>query len=138
MPTKFLIVAVTVNAVLGQLLLRRALAMLGGRAALATLPKFALAAAASPWMYASLLSMDGAHLARETRSCLGECGCGFLHPDAALRMVRVRRVAIRFAMVRHQSDHGRRDLRESWHVLEIRLLNTERFHCDGNDHEADY
>jgi drug/metabolite transporter (DMT)-like permease len=54
MPTRFLIVAVTVNAVLGQLLLRRALTTLGGRAALATLPKFVLDAAASPWMYASL------------------------------------------------------------------------------------
>jgi drug/metabolite transporter (DMT)-like permease len=54
MPTRFLIVAVTVNAVLGQLLLRRALATLGGRAALATLPKFVLDAVASPWMYASL------------------------------------------------------------------------------------
>jgi drug/metabolite transporter (DMT)-like permease len=54
MPTKFLIVAVTVNAVLGQLLLRRALETLGGRAALATLPKFVLDAIASPWMYASL------------------------------------------------------------------------------------
>jgi drug/metabolite transporter (DMT)-like permease len=54
MPTKFLIVAVTVNAVLGQLLLRRALETLGGRAALSALPKFFLDAIASPWMYASL------------------------------------------------------------------------------------
>jgi drug/metabolite transporter (DMT)-like permease len=54
MPTRFLIVAVTVNAVLGQLLLRRALAALGGRAALATMPKFVMDALASPWMYASL------------------------------------------------------------------------------------
>jgi drug/metabolite transporter (DMT)-like permease len=54
MPTKFLIIAVTVNAVLGQLLLRRALETLGGRAALATLPKFVVDALASPWMYASL------------------------------------------------------------------------------------
>jgi drug/metabolite transporter (DMT)-like permease len=54
MSTKFLIVAVTVNAVLGQLLLRRALTSLGGRAALDALPKFVLDAIASPWMYASL------------------------------------------------------------------------------------
>jgi drug/metabolite transporter (DMT)-like permease len=54
MPTRFLIVAVTVNAVLGQLLLRRALVTLGGRAAFATLPKFVLDAISSPWMYASL------------------------------------------------------------------------------------
>jgi drug/metabolite transporter (DMT)-like permease len=54
MSTKFLIVAVTVNAVLGQLLLRRAITALGGRAALYVLPKFVLDAIASPWMYASL------------------------------------------------------------------------------------
>jgi drug/metabolite transporter (DMT)-like permease len=54
MQTRLLIVAVTVNAVLGQLLLKRALATLGGRAALAILPRFVLDAATSPWMYASL------------------------------------------------------------------------------------
>jgi drug/metabolite transporter (DMT)-like permease len=54
MPTRLLIVAVTINAVLGQLLLRRALTTLGGRSALATMPKFILDALASPWMYASL------------------------------------------------------------------------------------
>jgi drug/metabolite transporter (DMT)-like permease len=55
MPTKFLIVAVAVNGVLGQLLLKHAIATLGGRAALANLPKFVLDAAASPVMYASLV-----------------------------------------------------------------------------------
>ena len=55
MPTKFLIVSVAVNAVLGQLLLKHAIATLGGRAALANLPKFVLDAAASPVMYASLV-----------------------------------------------------------------------------------
>jgi hypothetical protein len=54
MPTRLLIVAVTINAVLGPLLLRRALTTLGGRAALATMPEFLLDALASPWMYASL------------------------------------------------------------------------------------
>lgn len=54
MPTRLLIVAVTINAVLGQLLLKRALEMLGGRAALATLPKFVSDAFASPWIYASI------------------------------------------------------------------------------------
>jgi drug/metabolite transporter (DMT)-like permease len=54
MSTKFLIVAVTVNAVLGQLLLRRALTSLGGRAAFDALPKFLLDAIVSPWMYTSL------------------------------------------------------------------------------------
>jgi drug/metabolite transporter (DMT)-like permease len=54
MPTKLLIVAVTLDAVLGQLLLKRALASLGGRAALAAMPKFILDAATSPWIYASL------------------------------------------------------------------------------------
>jgi drug/metabolite transporter (DMT)-like permease len=54
MPTRLLIVAVTLDAVLGQLLLKRALAALGGRAALATMSKFILDAATSPWIYASL------------------------------------------------------------------------------------
>ena len=54
MPTKLLIVAITINAVAGQLLLKRALAALGGRAALATMPKFLIDAASSPWIYASV------------------------------------------------------------------------------------
>jgi drug/metabolite transporter (DMT)-like permease len=54
MPTKLLIVAITINAVAGQLLLKRALAALGGRAALSTMPKFFLDAATSPWIYTSL------------------------------------------------------------------------------------
>src|ERR1035437_8549031 len=54
MPTRLLIIAVTLNAVLGQLLLKRALEALGGRAALATMSKFILDAATSPWIYASL------------------------------------------------------------------------------------
>ncbi len=54
MPTYLLIVAVTVNAVAGQLLLKHALATLGGRTALTIMPKFILDAATSPWMYASL------------------------------------------------------------------------------------
>jgi drug/metabolite transporter (DMT)-like permease len=54
MPTKFLIVAVTVNAVLGQLFLKHALNMLGGRAAFATMPKFFATAIVSPWIYASV------------------------------------------------------------------------------------
>jgi drug/metabolite transporter (DMT)-like permease len=53
MPTYLLIIAVTVNAVIGQLLLKHALTTLGGRAALETMSKFFLSAAASPWMYAS-------------------------------------------------------------------------------------
>jgi drug/metabolite transporter (DMT)-like permease len=54
MPTNLLIVAVTINAVVGQLLLKRALVTLGGRAALASMPKFLAAAATSPWIYASV------------------------------------------------------------------------------------
>jgi drug/metabolite transporter (DMT)-like permease len=54
MPTRLLIVAVTLDAVVGQLLLKRALASLGGRAALATTSKFIVDAATSPWIYASL------------------------------------------------------------------------------------
>jgi drug/metabolite transporter (DMT)-like permease len=54
MPTKLLILAKTANAVAGQLLLKRALLSFGGRAALSTMPKFFLDAAASPWIYASI------------------------------------------------------------------------------------
>jgi drug/metabolite transporter (DMT)-like permease len=54
MPTRLLIIAVTINAVLGQLFLKRALISIGGRAAFATIPRFVAAAAGSPWIYASL------------------------------------------------------------------------------------
>jgi drug/metabolite transporter (DMT)-like permease len=54
MSTKFLIILVTINAVLGQLLVRRAITSLGGRAAVAIFPKFLQHAAASPWIYASI------------------------------------------------------------------------------------
>jgi drug/metabolite transporter (DMT)-like permease len=54
MPTKLLILAITINAVAGQLLLKRALAALGGRAALSTMSKFLIDAAGSPWIYASV------------------------------------------------------------------------------------
>ena len=54
MPTKYLIAAVAVNAVFGQLLLKHALATLGGRDALAVMPKFFLDAATSPWIYTSI------------------------------------------------------------------------------------
>jgi drug/metabolite transporter (DMT)-like permease len=54
MPTKLLILAVTLNAVVGQLFLKRALGALGGGPALANLPKFLLAAAKSPWIYTSI------------------------------------------------------------------------------------
>jgi drug/metabolite transporter (DMT)-like permease len=55
MPTRLLIVVVTVNAVFAQLLLKHALTTLGGRAALASLPKFVLNAMVSPWIYATLV-----------------------------------------------------------------------------------
>ena len=54
MPTYLLIAAVTLNAVAGQLLLKHALATLGGRAALGTMSKFIGDALSSPWMYGSL------------------------------------------------------------------------------------
>src|SRR5579863_6763247 len=54
MPTYLLIIAVTANAVVGQLLLKHAIATLGGRAALETMSKFVFDAATSPWIYASL------------------------------------------------------------------------------------
>jgi len=54
MPTKFLIVAVAINAVLGQLLLKRGVAELGGLGALAMLPKFIFDAVRSPWICAAV------------------------------------------------------------------------------------
>ena len=54
MSTKLLIAAVTINAVLGQLILKHALNNLGGRAALGSIPRFIANAAISPWIYASV------------------------------------------------------------------------------------
>jgi drug/metabolite transporter (DMT)-like permease len=51
---RFLFIAVTVNAVLGQLLLRRATHALGRPETLAGLPPFITRAATSPWIYASV------------------------------------------------------------------------------------
>jgi drug/metabolite transporter (DMT)-like permease len=53
-PLKLLLAAVTVNAVISQLLLRRALNQLGGPAALSGLPRFVANAALCPWVYASV------------------------------------------------------------------------------------
>lgn len=54
MPLRFLFVAVTVNAVISQLLLRRALNALGSPASVSALPRFIANAALSPWIYASV------------------------------------------------------------------------------------
>jgi drug/metabolite transporter (DMT)-like permease len=54
MPLRILFVAVTVNAVISQLLLRRALNELGSPASLSGLPRFIGNAALSPWIYASV------------------------------------------------------------------------------------
>lgn len=54
MPLKLLFAAVTVNAVISQLLLRRALNSLGSPASLSGLPRFIGNAALSPWIYASV------------------------------------------------------------------------------------
>jgi len=55
MPLRLLFVTFTVNAVVSQLLLRRALNGLGGApAALSGLPRFVGQAALSPWIYASV------------------------------------------------------------------------------------
>lgn len=56
MPLKSLLVAFTLNAVVAQLLVRRATNGLGGSpASLSALPKFIGSAALSPWVYVSLL-----------------------------------------------------------------------------------
>jgi drug/metabolite transporter (DMT)-like permease len=54
MPLRLLFVAVTINAVISQLLLRRALNQLGSPASLSGLPRFIASAALSPWIYASV------------------------------------------------------------------------------------
>lgn len=54
MPIRILFFAVTVNAVISQLLLRRALNQLGSPASLSGLPRFIGSAALSPWIYASV------------------------------------------------------------------------------------
>ena len=55
MPTKFLILIVTANAVVGQLILKRALLAIGGPSAFDSLPRFIAAAMQSPWIYLSIL-----------------------------------------------------------------------------------
>lgn len=53
-PTTLLIIAVTLNAVLGQLMLKYAVIGLGGSSALSNLPVFILSAAKSPLVYVSI------------------------------------------------------------------------------------
>ena len=53
-PTTLLIIAVTLNAVLGQLMLKYAVIGLGGSPALSNLPAFILTAAKSPLVYVSI------------------------------------------------------------------------------------
>lgn len=52
--TKILILAVTLNAVLGQLLLKRAIFAIGNPPSLTNLSGFMAKAAQSPWVYASI------------------------------------------------------------------------------------
>ena len=54
MPIRFLIVAFTVNSVISQLILRRALQDLGSPTSLMGLPRFLGSAALSFWVYASV------------------------------------------------------------------------------------
>jgi drug/metabolite transporter (DMT)-like permease len=53
-PTPLLIIAITLNAVLGQLMLKYAVIGLGGSSALSNLPAFILSAAKSPLVYVSI------------------------------------------------------------------------------------
>jgi drug/metabolite transporter (DMT)-like permease len=54
MPTKLLIILVTTNAVLGQLLLKHALSTFGGRSALESMGKLVSQALISPWTYLTI------------------------------------------------------------------------------------
>lgn len=53
MPTQLLTAIVTLNLVLGQLVLKHGVSTIGGRAAMSTFPKFVTAAVTSPWMWAA-------------------------------------------------------------------------------------
>ena len=55
MSLRLLLIAFTTNAVIAQLLLRRATQTLGSPQELAALPRFIAAATVSPWIYASLV-----------------------------------------------------------------------------------
>ncbi len=52
--TRWLVIGIAVIAVVGQLLLKHALATLGGRDALSFIPKFISEAILSPWIYLSV------------------------------------------------------------------------------------
>jgi drug/metabolite transporter (DMT)-like permease len=52
--TRILILLVAVNAVIGQLILKRAVLGLGAAPKLENIPRFLLAASKSPWIYASV------------------------------------------------------------------------------------
>lgn len=54
MSTKLLIAAITINAVFGQLLLKRGLIAVGSPVGVAGFSRFLLEAAKSPWIYASI------------------------------------------------------------------------------------
>lgn len=54
MPLRLLLVAFTVNTVISQLALRRALNTLGSPASFSGLPRFLGSAALSPWIYTSI------------------------------------------------------------------------------------
>ena len=54
MPIRFLLIAFTVNSVISQLVLRRALNVLGSPANLSGVPRFIGSAAMSPWVYTSV------------------------------------------------------------------------------------
>jgi drug/metabolite transporter (DMT)-like permease len=62
MPTKFLIVAFSITTALGQLLLKRGVSTLGGLGPLATLPRFVLNAAKSPWICSAVAVQGIAYL----------------------------------------------------------------------------
>jgi drug/metabolite transporter (DMT)-like permease len=54
MPLKLLLIAVTITAVVSQLLLRRAVSQLGSPLGLAGLLRFIAQAVSSPWIYAAV------------------------------------------------------------------------------------
>ena len=74
MSTRLLILAVTLNAVIGQLVLKRGLALMGGPINTTGLLKFILEAVKSPWIYASVFIQGFGYLPVDDRHLTGQTG----------------------------------------------------------------
>ena len=112
MPTTLLIIAVTLNAVLGQLMLKYAVTGLGGAPALSDLPTFILSAAKSPLVYISIAIQGFGYLlwmmliARMKLVRKRECRRRVLCLHGPCRLGRLRRIAQPPAVARTRSHNS--------------------------------